>query len=240
MKTWIWCSALGLAAILNAAQDAPPVKVLMLVGGQYHDYDALPRALVNHLQPYLREAVSPAFTITKDLSVLRKEELSKYDAAIINVCEQTPVTRDERDGLLDSVRNGLPVVALHCTFWSFQDWPEFKEMLGAFVPGHAHFGPFCLEAAVPNSPLLKGVQPQFDLLDEPYIVNDREPSINTLIRSCKPIQGRPGLEPEVWTKMYGKGKIFAMTSGHDARSQDNPEYLRLLANGLQWALGRPN
>ena len=241
MKRLIWGALASALAIFSCTAQTPPqVKVLMLVGGLYHDYDSLPKTLSANLHSQLRGSVDADFTITKDLGMLRKTELSKYDALVINVCEQTPLTSDEKSGLLDSVRGGLPLVALHCTFWSFQDWPEFKQLLGAFVPGHDHFGLFCLEAASPDSPILKNVQPRFELTDEPYIVNDRDPSIDVIVRSCKPIQNRPGLEPEVWTKMFSKGRVFAMTSGHDAKSQDDPEYLKVLANGLRWALGRSN
>ncbi len=157
----------------------------------------------------------------------------------MNVCEQTPLSADEKQGFLEAVGDGLPVVALHCTFWSFQAWPEFKQVLGAFVPGHGHFGSFCVEAAAnPDSPILKGVAPKFEITDEPYIVNERDPAMQAIVRTCKSVQDRPGTEPEVWTKMYSKGRIFAMTFGHDARAQENPNYLALLTNGILWALGR--
>ncbi len=241
MKKLAWWLIVLTASLTSAAaQTGKPAKILFLVGGEYHDYEQLPKALTNHLREHLKDSVDAEFTITKDVGALRKEELSKYDALMMNVCEQTPVSADERQGFLDAVSNGLPVVALHCTFWSFQDWPEFKHVLGAFVPGHGHFGPFCVEAASPDSPILKGVAPTFEITDEPYIVNERDPAMNVIVRTCKSVQDRPGTEPEVWTKMYAKGRIFAMTFGHDARAQENPNYLGLLANGLLWALGRSN
>ena len=64
---------------------------------------------------------------------------------------------------------------------------------------------------------MKGVEPTFTLTDEPYIVNERDPDMHVIVRTCESVQGRPGTEPEVWTKTYSKGKIFAMTFGHDAR-----------------------
>ena len=88
----------------------------MLVGGLYHDYDGLPKALTSNLQEQLKNSVAAEFTVSKDLDVLRKETLSKYDALMINVCEQDRLTSDQKSGLLESVRAGLPVVALHCTF----------------------------------------------------------------------------------------------------------------------------
>jgi len=241
-KHLLWALSLVLSALpVLSAQNTKPTRVLFLVGGAYHDYDRLPQMLTTALRTKLNDnSVSGDFTISKDLGQLRKENLSTYDLLMLNVCEQTPVDTEERQGLLDAVWNGMPLVALHCTFWSFQDWPDFKQVLGAFVPGHGHFGTFCLKTVRPASPILKGVPPTFELTDEPYIVNDRDPSMEAIVETCKSVEDRPGTEPEVWTKTYGKGRIFAMTFGHDARAQNDPVYQTILSNGLLWALGKSN
>jgi type 1 glutamine amidotransferase len=235
----LWAALWTSSGISSAyPQTVKPVKVLFLVGGLYHDYDQLPATLIANLQARLKSVAPIEFTITQDLASLRTESLTKYDALMINVCEQTALTTDERGGLANAIQSGLPLVAMHCTFWSFQDWPEFKQILGAFVPGHDRFATFCLRTVAADSPILKGVQPSFDLTDEPYLVNDRDPSMNVLVRTCTNLPNRPDPEPEVWTKMYGKGRIFAITFGHDSRAQSDPNYQALLANGLLWSLDR--
>ena len=123
--------ALGIASA--AAQTAKPAKILFLVGGEYHDYDQLPETLAQNLRGRLKGSVD--FTITKDVGALRKSELAKYDGIMMNVCEQTPLSAEEKSGFLEAVEGGFPVVALHCTFWSFQDWPEFKKVLGGLYQG---------------------------------------------------------------------------------------------------------
>jgi uncharacterized protein len=239
MKRLAWPIVLAVIAAVSAySQPAKSAKVLVLVGGLYHDYDQLPATLTTNLQARLKSVVPIEFTITKDVASLRTQELAKYDALMMNVCEQTPLTDEEKNGFRNAVENGLPVVAMHCTFWSFQDWPEFKQILGAFVPGHDHFGSFCLQTVGADSPILRGVPSTFELTDEPYIVNDRDPSMDVLVKTCKDLPKRPDPEPEVWTKMYGKGRIFAITFGHDAKAQSDASYEVLLGNGLLWALHR--
>lgn len=228
-------------AILSSAE--PPVrsaKVLFLVGGLYHNYDELPAALAPKLKIKLAGTVSVNFTITKDLTSLRGPNLKKYDALILNLCQQTELTQEEKSGFLDAVKNGLPVIALHCTFWCFQSWPEFKQVLGAFVPGHQKFGPFCLKTKQTASPILKDVPSRFEMIDEPYLVNERDPSMNVLVQTCNALTDRPDPEPEVWTKSYFKGRVFAMTFGHDEQAQDSKTYLNLLSNGILWSLGLTN
>jgi uncharacterized protein len=228
------------AATMSWAQTQmiKPARVLFLVGGAYHNYDELPAALVQKLEAGLKDEAPLHFTISKDMNSLRREELGQYDLLIMNLCQQTELTAEEKDGFLSAVKSGLPVIALHCTFWCFQSWPDFKHVLGAFVPGHQKFGTFCLKTTQADSPVLKGVEPKFELTDEPYIVNDRDSSMNVLVETCQPLHDRPDPEPEVWTKTYFKGRIFAMTFGHDERAQDDNNYLTLLKNGIVWALDR--
>ncbi len=240
MKTFapaLFAFFLGAAAI-SATPPPKTARVLFLVGGLYHDYDQLPPTLVENLKAKLKTEVTLDFTITNDLASLRTQELAKYDLLMLNLCQQTELTAEEKSGFLNAIKGGLPLIALHCTFWCFQSWPEFKQVLGAFVPGHQKFGEFCLRTTRTDSPILKGVQGQFEITDEPYLVNDRDPSMNVWVKTCDALQDRSGPEPEVWTKTYFKGRVFAMTFGHDERAQQDPNYLALLGNGMLWALDR--
>jgi hypothetical protein len=216
-----------------------PIRVVYLVGGIAHDYEKMPAALVEELKRDLAVLNRLAeVEVTKDLAAFDEARLKQTDLLMMNTCQQkTEVSQERRQAVLAAVRSGLPIVALHCTFWSFQAWPEFRQMLGAFVPGHARFGPMCVRPTSDAGPLAAGLQPEFELKDEPYYVNERDPSIKVIVQTCNVYDGRNGVEPSVWTKMFGKGRIFAMTFGHDMQSQGSESYLRLFKNGLRWALG---
>ena len=41
--------------------------------------------------------------------------------------------------------------------------------------------------------------------------------------------------PQVWTKMYGKGRIFYNALGHHEDIFDNPPALELMRRGFRWA-----
>ena len=43
--------------------------------------------------------------------------------------------------------------------------------------------------------------------------------------------------PIVWTKMYGKGKIFYTSLGHVAKDFDVPEAREIVKRGILWAAG---
>jgi type 1 glutamine amidotransferase len=42
-------------------------------------------------------------------------------------------------------------------------------------------------------------------------------------------------EPLVWTLNYGKGRVFSIMLGHDVKACRNPDFVRLLQHGMEWA-----
>ena len=51
---------------------------------------------------------------------------------------------------------------------------------------------------------------------------------------------RPGMEiaagtfPLAWTRSYGSGRVFVTLLGHDGRSVDNPNFQKVVLNGVDW------
>jgi type 1 glutamine amidotransferase len=41
--------------------------------------------------------------------------------------------------------------------------------------------------------------------------------------------------PQVWVTKYPKGRVAAITLGHDAAAHDHPAYQTLLRNAVKWA-----
>lgn len=41
-------------------------------------------------------------------------------------------------------------------------------------------------------------------------------------------------EPMAWTLNYGKGRVFNIVLGHDAKACRNPDFARLLVRGTEW------
>ncbi len=43
--------------------------------------------------------------------------------------------------------------------------------------------------------------------------------------------------PLAWAKMYGKGRVFYSSLGHDAKTWDNPDVYHMYFEAIRWALG---
>jgi uncharacterized protein len=43
--------------------------------------------------------------------------------------------------------------------------------------------------------------------------------------------------PLAWARMYGKGRVFYSSRGHDAKTWDNPDVYHMYFEAIKWALG---
>ncbi len=221
----------------GCAVSAPPTRVLMHVGGRSHDYEQLPRQLAERLGGRGELKVD----LATDASSLTREKLADYKALVINNCEKNAPPEGVRNAIRGFVESGRGLVAMHCALWSFQDWPEWSSLVGGFVPGHGSYGMFPCVVLDPAHATVMGVGGRFDITDEPYVLDRRGADINVLVRTAGVIKvangTREGPEPQVWTRREGKGRVFALTFGHDDKSQLDERFLTILHNGIRWAAG---
>lgn len=228
--------ALALGSALCPAAESQPIRVLMIANGEYHDYKTLPPLLATHLSA----DGSVKVDIVDDVRKLDPARLQQIDVLLFNTCDQTDVPPPVREAILDFVGEGKGLVSMHCSLWSYQKWPEWAALLGGFAPGHDKFRQYEVNVLDPAHPVMKGLGRSFEITDEPYYVDKRDPADDVLGRTHDILQGpdgkkREGPEPHVWTKTYKKGRVFVTTFGHDAKSQDDEHFLSLLRNGILWA-----
>ena len=49
----------------------------------------------------------------------------------------------------------------------------------------------------------------------------------------------PKNDPELaWTTSYGNSRVFYFMLGHDALAYRNPNYSKIVSQGIHWAAGR--
>jgi len=215
----------------NPPSNKRPLEVLMIVGGGWHDYEKEPQQLANTLNKNKDINVR----VTADLGILTGETADEIDVLMFNCCRDDELTTRQRKVITNTIRKGKGLVAMHCAFWSFQSWPEWRKMLGGVVHKHDPFGPFGAVVVDQNHPITRGLPEQFTITDEPYLADERTEGQHVLVRTAKPHGGRDKPEAMVWTQRYFGGRVFAIMFGHDVRSQTSSEFLTLLTNGIRWA-----
>lgn len=228
------------SATLEADANMPPasqpaiIRGLMFVGGHAHDFDMEPARLAE----LLRRQENIDIRITTDLGELTASNVATVDVLMFNACLDKGMDEARQRVLLDALRRGKGLVAMHCALWCFQDWVEWRRMLGGIVLKHDLYGPFEIGVVYPAHPIAQGVPATLAITDEPYYVDERGPDICVIAQTLRTRPGRQTSEPQVWTNRYMGGRIFVIAMGHDEHALFHPAYLKLLTNGIRWAATR--
>ncbi|NLX20971.1 MAG: DUF1080 domain-containing protein [Phycisphaerae bacterium] len=213
------------------AAEPKPLKVLMIVGGIAHDYETLPPKLAR----VLGKDEDMIVEVTGDLGRLTDEHLRPFDVLVFNNCHDADLSEDQRQAVLSALRRNTGLVAVHCALWSFQSWPEWRNIVGALVLGHDPFASFDVVVVDHEHPINTDVPDRFTIADEPYLVTEWGGNNHVLLRTAALHGGRDKPEPMAWTTRYHGSRVVSIMPGHDEQAQAAPAFQTLLANGIRWA-----
>ena len=173
--------------------------------------------------------------------------LANVDAIFFLGHREVELSAQQRTDLLSFVRDdGKGFVAAHTGTTAFLSWPEFGEMIGGTYDNHPWN---TISAPVinedPTFPATKHFPPVFNFTDEFYQTKDfsREKSHVLLRLDTSNLPPKPDFHrldgdfPLAWAKMYGKGRVFYSSLGHDAKTWDNPDVYHMYFEAIKWALG---
>ena len=167
---------------------------------------------------------------------------------IVPIYTMSKISGDQAQNVFVAVREaGVGMAGCHggmCD--SFRENTEWQFMTGG--QWVAHPGNDGIEYTVnitdPAHPITASPTPlrDFKVKSEQYYLHV-DPAVKVLATTTFPTPGVDGPHhgngevkmPQVWTKMYGKGRIFYNALGHQANIFDIPEALEFMRRGFRWA-----
>jgi uncharacterized protein len=123
-------------------------------------------------------------------------------------------------------------VTFHSGADSFRGDPGYRALVDGYFVTHPQYRPYQVSVVKSDSPITRDVN-EFMTTDEQYIL-DFDPRVNVLANGL--YQGRA--VPVLWTKDWGKGRVFYSALGHDPKACEQEMFQRLLVNGALWAAGQ--
>jgi hypothetical protein len=241
------------------AQDAKPLKVLLITGGCCHDYakqkDILKKGIEERINAQVDQIYSDDKGTKPPLPIFGNPEYAKgYDVVIHDECAADIKDAKVVEGVLAPHREGIAGVNLHCGVHSYRvgspgkpqtpGTPEalWFEYLGLQSSGHGPQLPITITVTDEKNPVTKSIAGWVTGREELYNnvkVYDTAKSLATGVQGAgdKPGQNNAVV---VWTHEYGpkKTRVFTTTLGHNNSTVEDPKYLDLVANGLLWATGK--
>jgi uncharacterized protein len=233
---WALLAAVGAASSLTAQEKQDKMKVLIVTGfdvGVHNWRDTTQQTVAD-----LEESGKFDVKVSEDFGIFESSSLDRYDVVVLNYgyWNEPEPTDEAKEAILDYVKSGKGLVALHFASSSFQEWDEYRELLGRVwvkgTGGHGPRGEFTVKIGDNEHPITAGLS-DFKADDELYAKLSGDAEIEVLATADSDWSGK--VEPIVFVKPYGKGRVVHNVLGHDTRARENPAFRTLLVRGVEWA-----
>lgn len=183
--------------------------------------------------PWLATAVFASginLTYTENLEDLNPENLSKYDGLVI-YANHDYLAPEQENALKGFLADGKGLIPLHSATGCFKNSEWYIQTIGGQFASHG-VGTFKPEIKEAAHPILQGVG-SFETWDETYVHKNINPDIKVLMERVE----NGHREPYTWTREEGDGRVFYTAYGHNDSTWTNAGFLKLVENGIFWAIG---
>ncbi len=180
--------------------------------------------------------------VSDTLDAFKDEARLKSLNLIVPVWTMGKITPEQLKPVCSAVESGVGIAGCHggmCD--SFREATEWQFMTGAqwvSHPGNDGIA-YKVKISAAKSHITEGMS-DFDVKSEQYYLHV-DPAVKVLATTRFPVADGPHKAngpvdmPVVWTKTYGKGRVFYNSLGHQANIVAMPPVLELMRRGCLWA-----
>ncbi|MXV16370.1 PVC-type heme-binding CxxCH protein [Hufsiella ginkgonis] len=169
-------------------------------------------------------------TYTTELNDLNPANLAKYDGLVI-YANHDVISPSQESALKDFVEGGKGLIPLHSASGCFKNSEWYIKAVGGQFLSHK-MGPFTATITNKNHPVTRDLT-EFQTTDETYVHQKLNPDMTVLMERME--DGKR--EPYTWVRNQGKGRVFYTAYGHDDVTWKKLGFLKLVSNGVLWAIG---
>jgi type 1 glutamine amidotransferase len=216
----------------------PPRRCLVVRGGWdgHHPVEATERFL-----PFL-ERHGYAVEVSEALDSYRDAEAMAATDLVVQCWSMGEITDAQVDGLRKAVAAGTGLAGWHGGIVdAFRASPEYLQLTGgqfATHPGGIVDHEVTVRPDRAGHPIVAGISGWQQKTEQYWVLTD---AMNDVLATTR-ILGGDGAEweetmvfPAVWTRQWGRGRVFVSTIGHSPSDLDVPEVRTLTERGLLWA-----
>jgi type 1 glutamine amidotransferase len=208
------------------------LQTLILWGGwDGHEPEAVAQLFAADLR-----AQGASVRLESSLSLLADlETLRAFD--LIFLCwTMGSLTPEQSQSLLTAIREGTGLGGVHGGMGdAFRGNLDYEWMTGGHFVGHPHVGPYTVRLTSVDHEITAGLPCEFPYNSEQYYMMV-DPGICVLAETTYTHDNRCCTMPVVWTKHWGKGRVFYSALGHKPQEfHDHPHVRQMTVRGLLWA-----
>ena len=211
-------------ACLSAFGQAP-LRALLVTGGHDHE-PSFYAVFADHKD--IATTINPH-------PVAYKGSLDRYDVIVLyDMVQDLPEQQKQRFRAF--VESGKGLVVLHHALVSFENWPWYRETIGAQYlenkSTYKHDVAMTIEPVTPH-PITRGLG-KFEINDETYKGMWIAEKNTVLLRTADPTSDGP----VAWVSPHGRSRVATIQLGHGRLAHQSAEWRRLVRNAILWTGGR--
>lgn len=231
----------SLADLPAQQPEKPKIRVLFTYGGHGFDEKEMYKMLDS-----LEGVVYEKAEMPKSLDLFRPGLEKEYDCIIMYDMYKFPYEEKQIENFKSLLETGIPVIILHHCICGYDGCDDFPKMIGGrylfaektviegkTYPESSYDHDQDIEVGISDKthPIMKGIE-DFTIRDETYGNVYVNPKVHVLFET-----GHPKSTKQLgWTWKYGKSAIFVNLLGHDKNAYQNPNYRKILRQGIDWTI----
>ena len=227
----------------RAQEQAEKIKVVVITGG--HGFEK---------EPFF--AIFDSFGDIEYVNAHQQdhseifEDISNWDFDVIVLYNMTQeISPKRQDNFIKLLRQGVGLVALHHSIGAFQQWPEYRNIIGGkfylnemqedglvrHKSGYQHHAVLGVHVENSKHPIARGMC-DFVIRDEVYSKQIFEQDNHILLTTDHHASDRP----VCWVRKYDNARVCYIQLGHGRHAHASPDYRYLVARAIRWSAGRLN
>jgi type 1 glutamine amidotransferase len=161
---------------------------------------------------------------------------------IVPVWTMGKLTKEQGKGVIEAVKGGVGIAGCHggmCD--AFREHTEWQFMTGGQWVAHpGNDGTKHKVRITDRNHVITRDVDDFEVSSEQYYMHV-DPAVRVLAVTSFPVADGPHVGngpvdmPVVWTKVYGRGRVFYSSLGHNAAIVQMPPVLTMMRRGMLWA-----
>ena len=214
------------------------MRKALIVWGGWDGHE--PEQCSNLMESLLRQKDFEV-VISDTLDAYLDKELMASLHLIVPIWTMGEITNEQEQGLLSTIRSGCGLAGWHggmCD--AFRNSVEYQFMTGGqWVIHPGGIINYRINITNHDHPITNGLS-DFDMVSEQYYLHvDPSNDILATTTFSGEHQGilwiKDVVMPQIWTRMYGHGRIFYSGFGHVLKDFDVPEVRTIIERGMLWA-----
>ncbi len=208
------------------------MKALIIQGG----WDGHEPEVVATFFAKALEAEGFTVTISDTLDALNDLDVLKGYDLISPGWTMGELSNEQSKNLREAIHSGVGLGGCHGGMGdAFRGDLNYEWMVGGHFVGHPHVGEYTVNVKDSRHPITQSSPKSFIYDSEQYYMMV-DPSIEVLADTVYQYEGQDVTMPVIWTKQWGKGRVFYSALGHKAQEFiDYPAVAQMTIEGMKWA-----